>query len=95
MKEVIRQILNNRFQEKSFYVNDKSFVENEFQKFIKLGADHDLNVNWALWAHCVAITPICKSSGERIWTSEAHRHRIMKPARYQASDTPQIVLLKN
>ncbi len=24
---------------------DKSFVENEFQKFIKLGADHDLNVN--------------------------------------------------
>ena len=54
-------------------------------------ADHDLNVNWALWAHCVAITPICKSSGERIWTSEAHRHRIMKPARYQASDTPQII----
>jgi len=27
---------------------DKSFVENEFQKFIKMGADHDLNVNYTL-----------------------------------------------
>lgn len=37
MKEVIRHILENRFQEKSFYVNDKSFVEkliNEWNRML-------------------------------------------------------------